>query len=283
MKERTAKDCEEAFHRYLFNLQPWLSVRGRLIHLHLPSEYKPHTYQHKRKQITWFTPSSRLRMLRWSATVDWGKIPMALFVTLSYPDAFIGVTMEQRTAHKDALMKRLERHFKKLEGVIWRWEWKPRLTGEHVGRIAPHLHLLLMNKRFLLWYDLMEWWMEIIGEKHYANVDVRKCNRRDMAARYLTKYLGKCDDLGVLGIDTYDAVGGKHWGTRRHSLIPRCKETIWRCISPEQQWIFIRAAARAMKHFDWQYPTSFSLFGQEGLEAVKKFMKTNLDDCEFFG
>jgi len=283
MRKKTAKECEEAYHRYLFNLQPWVSVRGNLVHLHLPTEFKPHTWEHKRKGIGGFSPQSRLRMLKWSATVDWGKIPKALFVTLSYPDEFATATRTERSAHLDALIKRLDRHFKTQEGVIYRWEWKPRLTGEFVGRVSPHLHLLLLNKRYLLWYDLMAWWMEIIGEKTYANVDVRKANKRDMAARYMTKYLSKMGELGVLGIDTYAAVDGKHWGTRRHPAIPRCKETIWRGISQEQTWIFIRAAARAMAHFDWQYPTSFSLFGQEGLKAVKLFMKTNVDIHEVSG
>lgn len=250
----------------------FVSIRGNLVYLHLPSNTQREQYDHRREAVSSFTDRSRLRMLKWSATVEWPKIPCALFVTLTYPDEFASVSLGERNAHKEAMVKRIWRHLARQCGVIWRWEWVPRQSGFHLGEYVPHLHMLLLSVRYYFWYDMMEQWQQVLGLNTYVRTDVRKADRKGMAAAYMAKYLAKSKPASVLVNGTYPAVEGRHWGYRFPAGIPRARERIFAGLSPEETWIFIKAAARAMKHFDARFPTSFSLFGKEGLNAVNEFL-----------
>ena len=98
----------------------------------------------KRGIISRFSEASRRRLMRELAKTKRDLLPV--FVTLTYPDNFPGDPNVWKT-HLKAFLKRLKREHPKVAG-FWKLELKPRQSGENVGQIAPHFHLLLWGLPF---------------------------------------------------------------------------------------------------------------------------------------
>lgn len=168
-----------------------------------------------RKPITGFSRKSRLNMLRKLAMIE--NIDDGLFVTLTYPDHF---PIEPVTWKRDlaALRKRIARRFPKAGG-LWRMETKTRKSGENVGKVAPHYHLLILGVGvpivyFRLW--LRAAWYEIAhrGDKNCgsAAVQVDKIRSRRHAIHYLSKYMAKDEDDPIDPETAENTSLGRYWG-----------------------------------------------------------------------
>lgn len=102
----------------------------------------------KRGKVVAFSEKSRRRLMRALARTKADCLPV--FMTLTYPDNFPGDPSTWK-GHLRAWCKRLKREHPEAAG-FWKLELKPRLSGDNVGKVAPHFHLLLWNLP-LSWED----------------------------------------------------------------------------------------------------------------------------------
>lgn len=172
--------------------------------------------------VTGFSNASRLNLLDRISRIDWQKIGPNQFITLTYPDS---VWFKKcRDVNQDMwvfiryFQEKLDRKF----GWLWRIEYKPRLTGEHEGRWAGHLHLLPVMLRWVHWMTVRSTWMRAIQWTDYVHTYV-KLRKGEHAARYAAKYAAKEEDLGSLVDDAkLERAPGRVWGIIRPDLIPWC-------------------------------------------------------------
>lgn len=95
----------------------------------------------KRGKCGPFGPRSRNRLMETTNKIRRGTLPF--FVAFTYPDQF-PTNPEVWKEHLEALLKRLRRVHPQA-AALWRLELVPRKSGENVGKIAPHFHLLIWN------------------------------------------------------------------------------------------------------------------------------------------
>lgn len=142
------------------------------------------------------------------------------FLTLTFPDAVwlqFSADDQGGMAHYakeklHALEKRLTARFPAVGG-IWRMEFKDRKSGDLLGCVVPHFHILAFGIEnchlALLQAWLSDVWFDVVGsgdEKHLkAGTNCRELSSRRHAAAYVSKYVGKEEQ------DDYAA--GRRWGT----------------------------------------------------------------------
>ena len=150
----------------------------------------------KRGKVNPFSHASRLRLLSYMHKIKplKGGNFHATFITLTYGQIFPSPTMAKR--HLDNFLKRLRRRWLYCSG-FWRFEFQKR------G--APHFHLVLFGLPFLPSGTLATWWGETIGKQFwdtsatlarepFTRIEAIKSHKQ--AARYVSKYVAKCDDGG---------------------------------------------------------------------------------------
>lgn len=170
----------------------------------------------KRGSIATFTKGSKRRLLRLLAKTE--KKARPHFVTLTYPDCFPTDPKEVKR-HLDNLGKRFRRKWAS-GAFVWRMEYKARLSGENVGQIAPHLHLLAWGVDYRELRDwLPESWYEIVDsgdEKHLAaGTSVEFLHSWRGVMHYASKYLAKEIEAGLS--TTY---AGRWWGVIGRGELP---------------------------------------------------------------
>lgn len=191
----------------------------------------------KRGCITGFSQRARGRMMR--AVADLRGKGKQTFLTLTYNDAvWFGENLNPRDLqrHLENLSHRLMRLGVDVK-ILWRKEWATRKSGEHVGEVAPHIHILiqgvsLTNKKFRKW--LWSAWHEITTEKDTtrlpkSRVDVQVAHSRKHAYYYLSKYVAKPDEIDSASDNDEEMIDisplkkffndhagsiGRHWGLR---------------------------------------------------------------------
>lgn len=182
------------------------------------SSQQPPRSSHQRGKISGFSRKSRKRMIEQLAKLR--SVNNGFFVTLTYPD---DVPHSAAKAKRDfaALRKRLARRFPSVGG-IWRLELKPRLSGEFVGQLAPHFHILLFGwaqreTLVRMWIALA--WSRIVYETDNPPRKVRTqanaISSRKHAARYCSKYAAKEEPLENcnVGEDFVTSFYGRRWAS----------------------------------------------------------------------
>lgn len=167
----------------------------------------------KRGEITEFSKHSRRRISQLVATLKRSEV--SLFVTMTYPDNF---ERDPRVvkSHLDNFFKRLFRRCPNAI-VIWRMEPKVRKSGNSVGEIAPHFHLLIWGVDYK---TLREWiplnWYQVVGsgdEKHFeAGTSVERVRSSRGVMFYTAKYICKSDSYVMPG-------WGRYWGIVNRALL----------------------------------------------------------------
>lgn len=147
-----------------------------------------------RGDVCGFSPASRKRLRDRLNQVPVDMMSAALFVTLTFPDEFPTIPTSKRML--DKFLKRLRRAFPRCSGV-WRMERVPRLSGSHVGELAPHYHLLLFAVPWMETEWLARAWYECVGsgdERHFrAGTGVQRVRSRRGVMYYASKYMSKLD------------------------------------------------------------------------------------------
>ena len=167
-----------------------------------------------RGAITYFSKGSRRRILRLVASLKRSVLPV--FCTLTYPDIF---PQEPKIwkKHLDVLFKRLLRRYPKAI-VIWRLERKARKSGENIGEIAPHDHLLVYGVPYVsLLHWLSQAWYEVVGSgdpRHLlAGTRVELVRSVGGVLHYTSKNICKAENAELEGI-------GRMWGIVGRSELP---------------------------------------------------------------
>jgi hypothetical protein len=151
-------------------------------------------------------------MQRILASLDKKANPLPLFVTLTYPDRF-PEDPKKWCAHLAALRRRYERKWGR-NGVIFRKELMDRKSGENVGKIAVHFHMLIFVPpldlhAFRCWLSLV--WSEVVGSgdpRHLAaGTNCKRAESWRQVGAYLSKYIAKLDD----GAPSLPGIG-RHYG-----------------------------------------------------------------------
>jgi len=183
-----------------------------------------------------FTKAARKRMLDNVATLDLDQ--KCRFVTLTYSDCTIPDDGEAAKANLRALLERLRRAAPE-SSAVWRMELKPRQSGEFVGRIVPHFHLLVFGadhlesptkgakENYSGWFH--EAWEAVTKHhehypddgRHDLRTDDKKINGGRQAMYYVAKYAAKVDEEALLVTDAYPHVG-RFWGVFQRDFLPSC-------------------------------------------------------------
>lgn len=267
--EKRAREATRAASLYV-------SVHGQLVKVHVPTKFIPKNYSHKRKDVTEFSRGSRKRMLEFSNTIAWEDVRAAKFLEMGYPDEIAARPYTVRTNDRNWFHAQLCDYLGRQVGAIWRVEWQERKSGRYTGMYLPHIHLLVFTDAFLPHAEVNRWWKTAIGWGGFVHTDVRSAKGSRMVAMYIAKYIGKVDPSTSLGIRTYLENGGRHWGYRYRSNIPRAEQLIFTDIRDGELFVFKRTANRVIPYFSLDSHASFTLFGRPAVEAAKEFISNRV-------
>lgn len=195
-----------------------------------------------RRHITEFSRGSRRRLMNDVYSINFDRVELPYFVTLTYHDEWPSEAAEWKAQVK-ALARRLERTWGHL-AYYWRLEFQER------G--APHLHLLLWFEdssshishpveRIRRFRNNVAWaWNEIVDPSDHdhleAGTSVEPCRNLRHLTGYLSKYVAKTEQ-----IQTPPAGIGRVWGSWRakgkRGVLPRNPYFV--VLTPDQ-WIKVR-------------------------------------------
>ena len=164
--------------------------------------------------VTGYSSASRRRQMRLIASLERDERP--IFATLTYPDVFTDDIARWKRDIK-VFGQRLARHAPEL-GFVWRIEFKERLSGASVGRVAPHFHLLIYKASYA---DLRSFvpraWYDVVGsgsKDHLkAGTRVERIHSYAGIMRYVGKYITKVEDFPL-------GWAGRVWGVIGRARLP---------------------------------------------------------------
>lgn len=186
----------------------------------------------KRRAIGGFSPSSqrRLRVLTNSLP---DTLPLPLFATLTYPEAWPGNPREWKR-QLDLMLTMITR---KHGAPVIIWKLEPQERG------APHFHLAIYTADFMGPRWLARKWFKIVGSgdrKHLeAGTSVERARSRRGSLSYMAKYIGKAF-AAPAGWESQ----GRYWGVRN-----RPKGMLTRVWVPQ-------ASAYRIRRVLWSYRAS---------------------------
>lgn len=219
-----------------------MEKRGKLLALARHVNSRAVAPRFHRGIIKEFSRASRLRLLKFIATVAWGKIPMTLFITLTYPDGVTWDDAEIRRKQKYLFHRYIEKHLGRRVAGIWRLEWKVRQSGANRGMFVPHFHLLLFGVGFLHHKLIRQWWRNVLGAKGPLATDVQGIRSAKRASIYVSKYVAKLPDASSLDNGAYRNNPGRAWGYFRRRDIPRETRIIVDNLNGDEiDWLVMRA------------------------------------------
>jgi len=173
------------------------------------------------RKVHGFSRASRLSLLKKLATIDWNLAYPSLFVTLTYPDDVLPESAKDLNKHRFLFVRYMEKYLGKEISVIWRIEWKPRLSGKFVGRFAPHFHLMIFQVAYIPMEQVYEDWQKSVGYFEYIRTEVKRMVNERQAGAYVAKYCGKAEDCSLVNdVHLNNIPTGRQWGVLRPSLLP---------------------------------------------------------------
>jgi hypothetical protein len=259
---------------------PSITMRGSLVVFRNGESKKPPPIKEKGSCITEFSPAARLRLLKFTATIDFKSIGKSLFLTLTYPDSVDWSDYTVRQQHKQLFLRKLEDYLGKQVCGLWRTEWMVRESGECVGEIAPHFHLLLFNVRWVPWQSVRSWWASVIHHEGYVRTEIRRARGARACGHYVSKYVAKVPSDRSLVNDLNQGATGKHYGYVRPRSIPRASKQEITDPSPERIRFLWRYAIAAMPWAQIQCGESFTLLGRSAIAARRAMSDLGLDGLE---
>jgi hypothetical protein len=187
---------------------PTLTVAVSGTFARLKGERPGHSGGGPRGRVFGFSRDARKRMLDLLNQVDASRLADGLFLTLTYPDVFPEDAHVWKR-HLDTFCKRLRRRYPRA-GVVWRLEWKTRLSGVNAGAVAPHFHLLVVGVKRMCLKWLSESWYETVGsgDIRHLGAGTQGARVRDRRAlmSYASKYMAKVAE------ETFGGWTGRCWG-----------------------------------------------------------------------
>lgn len=222
----------------------YATTQGSLLVVKARANYSKAAPPEKRGVVKGFSRASRCRMLQEIATIDWRHYGTCVLITLTYPDQYYDRTPKERTVDRSRFLRDLENHLGKSVSVLWRLEYKPRKSGEHVGRLIPHFHLIVLGVRYVEKGFVRKGWRNVLGYVGKLVTDVRAKPRPQATAQYTAKYVAKEDSLGALDNVSYLNSWGRAWGLTRAEWVRHCPRVGVADLNEDQ-------LARAMEIAGW--------------------------------
>lgn len=231
-----------------------------------------------RGQITGFSKRARGRMLRKVASIDWDNVRQGHFITYTYPDARALSGRIERNKAKSSIHRDVEREMGRRVAALYRVEWKPRLTGQLIGQLAPHLHVLYFGIEYIDYEYLRRRWAGAIGFDGYANIDGKKLDAGDMAAVYMAKYCAKEESPIRLDNEPYENKEvGKAYGWRRQELVPYHPMEVLSLSEDEYDLLMVRGK-RILDHLNKPYVDGYTLLGKDATTNIQAFRAKRVDN-----
>lgn len=247
----------------------FLKIQGELTEVKRRLNYPMGPPTCKRGIIYGFSQASRMNMLRNVARINWTQVRKSSFITLTYPDAVEYASYRERAKHRYVFHRYLEKYLGKKVAMLWRTEWKPRLSGEHVGKVAPHLHLVVFECPRIPWQTIRAWWRQAIGHVGYVHTFIQAIKGADGPARYCCKYMAKDDSLVSSAYLNNPLPTGRAWGLTRPSLIPMHPVSLF-CRLQDQDIIVVkRYAIERFANYSMDLGGGFTLFGAKHPEEIR--------------
>jgi len=251
-----------------------VTMQGNLLSWKVLSEPRCNPAPKGRGCIMQFSRESRLRMLKLIATIRWQDVEPCLFITLTFPDARRPRTKEEVTKRRSVFWRYLERYLGRPAPCLWRTEWEPRLSGEHVCEFVPHFHIMLFGVPYIH-YDLVNmWWRNTLDYQEYTRTETKGMENVRQAAYYVAAYAAKLPSYSLVYTTYLNSGSGRHWGTLRPELIPHHDIATFRFETSYQAAIAREMCDDISKYARQAGEGSFTVFSDEVGELVEHF--TNL-------
>lgn len=169
-----------------------------------------------RDTVQGFSRASRKRLIEFMAKVR--NTESMMFLTMTYDDAAWIAKTDDHQRDIEAFRKRFERQFPTWK-ALWRVELKERKSGDLIGQVVPHFHMLIwtdkirsensmdaLSNSFLGWGAIA--WQEITNSHDDNHLQYgfhcTPVRNRKHAYKYVSKYIAKED------MDNYEI--GRRWG-----------------------------------------------------------------------
>lgn len=228
----------------------------------------------KRGDITVFSKSSRLRLLKLLARVSPPKVDgfrhRCTFLTLTSREFFHPREFKRLM---QVFFKRIGRKAPKLSAV-WRLEYQKR------G--APHVHCIIYNAPFIDKIWIQEAWGEIIGqERPFTRIESVKSYKHLMS--YASKYAAKVETVGF-NIGAYltenpevsrEGVesAGKVWGVYNRVCLPFADKKVVVLPLDGSWWMLRRYCCKFYPWIDESGEGGFTIFADNPLHSLEHMVR----------
>lgn len=251
-----------------------ISVSTRLI------EYEPQT-RAKRSTVSRFSRAARLRMLKFVAGMDWSRIRHGVFITLTYPDACLPNTKEQRNKDRYLFHRYMENYLNKKVSLMWRIEWEMRKSGDNRYSLLPHFHLIAPGVRYIPHDEVRRWWRVITRKDGALATDIRALADERRHGIYVAKYTAKMPETSSLDNASYLNISGRHYGYVRKSEIPVHEQIKFLDLTADTVSA-LRAMVQSVRPmYDPRFDAGFTLLGPLAARFKAEIMRLALDDGAF--
>lgn len=249
-----------------------IRVQGSLLEFRTAHHHRTPLPTVPRGKITSFSRASRLRLLKFVATIKWRSGMKSLFMTLTYPDLRIPTAEGLLTIQRSRFLRDMEKHLGRRFAALWRVEWMERKSGKNKGIICPHIHLICFDIPFISFAVIRKAWKQILCWDDFVAMNVQVAGSGKMAALYIAKYMGKEFDQHLLDNHAYLNNQGRHWGFHRKSMIPQCEVSFVEKPTEQQVNRLMEFARTKGGWIDKVREESFTLFGADLIE-IRQFLE----------
>jgi len=190
-----------------------VAVGGSFVRLRgaSPHRGRERDYDHVRGPVCGFSKQSRKRYFDLFNSLDRQGPRPTLLLTLTYSDTSHGRTWQECKADLRAFRARFERRYGKVP-YFWRLEYKPRQSGQYVGQLMPHFHLLVFGQERVDKDWLRGAWSEVVSNgAESVRTNIRPIYDWRGAAGYLSKDLAK--------EQVTDMATGRVWGVVNKAML----------------------------------------------------------------
>jgi hypothetical protein len=251
-----------------------VKMQGNLLEWKVLAEPTSNPDPKGRGCIMQFSRASRLRMLKLIATIKWQEVEPCLFITLTFPDDRRPRTPAEVTQRRSVFWRYLEKYLGRQAPCLWRTEWEPRLSGQHVCEFAPHFHIMLFGVPYIHYSLVNLWWRNALDYQEYTRTECKGMENARQAAYYIAAYCAKLPSYSLVYASYLNSGSGRHWGTLRPELIPRHEQATFRFETSYQAALAKEMVADLSKYASEAGNGSFTVFSDEVSELVAHF--TNL-------
>lgn len=178
----------------------------------------------QRGRVLGFADESRRRLGLLFASLPEAAIKRSNFITLTLPDEALPMTGQAFKRLLDTFGKRFLRRFP-AAALIWKMEPQTRKSGELLGDVVPHLHLIAIGDTGTV-ADLRLWaaenWFQVVGtglQKHLkaGTQVIQAYGTARSIAWYVTKYAGKRIEDALAKQFGW---AGRYWGVIGRANLP---------------------------------------------------------------